>query len=254
MSNNLIYAICFFVAAAVIFAIALVAHSLHLQFFTRRFFVKRAAKKLEIQEEEVERRFRFFALNDAKNLCAKHKVNAKLTSNYARSKRWALGASTDKAKRIVYSPVWIYLVVTKPCTWQKAFLLSIAHEIAHWSEPKLKWSDVCKGFAALRFRLWVSEVRCDILAMHMVEEYLCPQEVSRKSLVNAMQHKAEYYDKMKKHPGRASFTHPTWKLRVALLKANDVLTYEVVTAVASMAGCRDKQYIEHIAKQMQATN
>lgn len=228
--------------ALVCYAMVLIIRHVYLMFFSRGYFVKKAAKELKCSEDMVEARFNE-VLSQAKQHCAYMGAEMHFTHFYPCNKLNELGMATSyKALRLIaYAPVWVYLVTTRPRLWSIAFMQSVGHEFNHRFDAKKGKRFYFRSKEERRFYYWLREVRNDFEGVSFVKCFY-PQ-YARKTILNAVEKKGEFYDKGKKPSQRESMTHPSWHMRVALLKKYDAFSLDVVEEVARAAGCKNRDYI-----------
>lgn len=207
----------------------------------KRYWVKKAAKELGVSKETVMATFNTF-LNQAKKFCQLCHVDMRFTHYDIFCKRKALSMGTAvKLNVIYYSPIWIYLVATNPHTWGIAFLHSVGHEFNHRYDAKKGKGFIFRSKEERRFFNWLQEVRNDFWGFYCVHHFY--PSYSRKTILNAIEKKAEFYDKAKKKGKYETTSHPSWKLRVALLKKYNTYCEEVIEEIAKAAGCTNQEYI-----------
>lgn len=230
--------ICLLLIAVICWAI----HEFFGSFFHKWYWVKKAAKELGISKAAVQTRFDK-VLEQAKQNCKDWGVDMRFTFYLPGQKRNSLGMATlnKKLHTICYAPLWIYLVVAKSKSWETAFMHSVGHEFGHSFDPKKGKNFMFRSKEERRFYNWICEVHSDFEGISFMKRFY--PTYSRKTVLNAVEKKAEFYDKAKKPGKYATMTHPSWKLRVALMKNHEQYSEEIIKEVARAAGCTNQDYI-----------
>ena len=244
------YLLSIIVAGVVLCAtIALLVRVLYLQFGMKGHFIRKAAKALAISKSEVKLRFQL-VMNEAQAMCRANGAQMRFSPYYPSAKVNDFGIVTSykKMRLITYAPMWIYLIATKSLLWHIAFLQSVGHEFAHRKDAAKGKGFYRRSKEEKRFYYWLREVRCDFEGVRMVLDYFDSKHWSRKTVVSAVKKKSGKYIALSKKGDKATMSHPSWALRVALLKQHEEFNEEVVAAVAKAAGCTNEAYIEAMQK------
>lgn len=207
------------------------------------YYFTKLSKKKKKTKQEIKEAF-LAIIEEARYFCAKDGVPIRLLPFYTVSSRNALGFGIyAKINTILFSAVWIELILTKSPKWKISFAQSVGHELAHKD-------DIFKGlFFFLRKRTdrkffnWVREIRNDICGVEFAIKHY---GYTKEEVYEAVRMKANLYNATTLQD-TDHMSHPSWQFRQIMMKRWSVLTEEAVREIAERAGCKNEQYIEKIA-------
>lgn len=234
------------IGAAVVGIILYAIKSLLDPLFEYNSCVKLTCQNTNLSKKEVKKRIRGF-VDEVKNRCKSELgLSIKILPIYQISKHKELGFGTAvKMLRIVtYSPIWIEKILTSQKLWKLSFVQSVGHEIGHRRDLSRGVFFLVKNLNDRKFFLWVREVRCDYFGLEFASQ-VCPL-CSRGEILEAIQVKADEYAAQSLGKKNKNYTHPSWKIRLKILRTYENFNEDVIRFIAKEAGCINAEYISKI--------
>ena len=248
--------LCMLIAGVILLisGLAILLRTVFAPFAHKRYWVGKAAKELDISKKEVRAQFREVLREAEQCIIDQACSRTAITYYYPLACKNELGMKAMRLRVIAYTPVWIYYVVVCCDLWKTAFYQSIGHEIEHRNDPERGFWFMFRSKEDRRFYHWLNEVRCDFAGVEFARWNgdvfgKLPNGRDRNEIIRAMEKKATVYEAGKRESQKEAMSHPSWELRIELLKKYRKFDYDVVEEVAAAAGCKNRKYINDLCSQ-----